>query len=207
MTNRLSAGFSQLAPIFKASEAALLISDMQNDYLKGAPLASERSRRTIAPTTRLLETARSLKLPVFYTRRIYRRDGLHSSPVHRLKNIGKTGITVEGTWGAEIIDELKPRPGEIVVDKIRYSGFFQTPLETLLRGLKVTFLLLTGGSTQWGVEATARDAEQRDLIPIVISDATHAGTDELQEASLRNISQFVGFVVTTDEALRLLSQT
>lgn len=198
---------SVLDTIFQANRSALLICDMQNDYVKHPRGNFERVKHTLEPNIRLVEKARSCHIPVIYTRRIYRKDGLHSSPMHRLKNIGRTPITVEGTWGAEIIDELKPQRNEVVIDKIRYSGFFQTPLETILHALGISFIFMTGGSTHWGVEATARDAEQRDFIPIVISDATHSMTDQLQEISLMNIGMFIGFVISSGDAHNLLVKT
>jgi len=179
---------------------------MQNDYVK-PPSQDSTVGQAMGATIRIVETARSLKVPVIYTRRIYRKDGLHSSRVHALKGLAQKPITIEGTWGAEIVEELKPQRGDIIIDKIRYSGFFRTPLETVLRGLGAVFVFMVGGSTHWGVEATARDAEQEDFIPIVVSDATHSTTDELQRASLRNISMFIGFVVSSEETIELLSQS
>ena len=198
---------SQLEPIFDPSKAALLICDMQNDYVKPNGAPSPRMASVIAAQTRLLEQVRARGLPVGYTRRCYRRDGLHSTPMHKLWLGGRAGVCWEGTWGAEIVDELRPRPGDFLVEKIRYSAFYQTPLEALLRGLGVSYLFLAGVSTHWGVEAAARDAEQRDLIPVVVSDACTSSPDEqLHEASLRIIAAFIGFVATTDQALALLSK-
>jgi ureidoacrylate peracid hydrolase len=196
---------SQLEPIFEARRAALLICDMQNDYVKPGGELAPPMAAVVAAQRRLLEQVRARGLPVGYTRRLYRRDGLHSSPVHKLWLGGRPGLVWEGTSGAAVVDELQPRPDDLLIDKIRYSAFFQTPLETLLRGLGVTYLLLAGVSTHWGVEATARDAEQRDLIPIVVSDACASSEAEMHEASLRNVASFIGFVATTDEALALLA--
>src|SRR5262249_12117009 len=144
---------SLLAPIFKPHQSALLICDMQNDFVKSSAPEFARFHHILAVNVSLLERARSLGLPVAYTQRMGRKDGLQASAAHRLKNLGKAPggapLGVEGTWGAEICDELRPRPEDIVVDKVRYSGFFQTPLATLLRGLGVTYLLMTGLATNW----------------------------------------------------------
>jgi len=111
----------------------------------------------------------------------------------------------EGTAGAEVIDELKPEPGDIVIKKIRYSGFYETGLERRLRTLGAQNLLITGGSTNWGVEALARDAEYRDFVPIVLSDCTAGTRPDLHAASLTNIDLFIGFVKTSEEVIALLA--
>ena len=198
--------YDRLQPIFQSNQAGLLICDMQNDYLKPPHGDFDHLGSIVGPIAGLAAEARARGLPVAYTRRVYRADGLHASPVHKLKDFALARKTLDGTWGAQVVEELEPRPGDVVVDKIRYSAFFQTPLETILRGLGVRFLFLTGVSTHWGVEASARDAEQRDFIPIVVSDATCSVDASLQLASLRNISLFIGFVVSAPQALRLLAQ-
>lgn len=198
----------QLEAEFRQKEAALMLCDMQNDYLKPPHGDYEKGKPVIDNAVKLLEKARTLELPVIYTRRVYRKDGAHRSRTYKLKNIVsyyKAPITVEGTWGVEVIDELRPLSTDIVVDKIRYSGFFSTALETILRARGITYLLMAGGTTNWGVEAGARDAEARDFVPIVISDATFGDTEELHKASLANIDLFIGFAINMAQALGLMS--
>lgn len=113
----------------------------------------------------------------------------------------------EGTPGAEVIDELKPRTEDIVIKKLRYSGFYETGLEQRLRRLGVQNLLITGGSTNWGVEALARDAEYRDFVPIVLSDCTLGTSPELHAATLANVDLFIGFVKSSDEVIRMLTSS
>jgi biuret amidohydrolase len=197
---------SLLEPTLASGRAALLICDMQNDYVKPAHNPAPSLPAVLANTARLLAAARQHRVPVAYTRGLYRRDGLHSSPVHKLWLGGRAGMCWEGTPGAEIVDELRPNPGDIMIDTIRYSAFFHSPLETLLRGLGVSHLFLAGVSTHWGVEASARDAEQCDFIPIVVADACGSSEEEMHQASLRTIDAFVGFVVPTERALALLAR-
>jgi ureidoacrylate peracid hydrolase len=195
-----------LAPIFDPKRTGLLLCDMQNDFIKPAEGAPPHNPPLVATCVRLLEEARRRGMPVAYTRRVHRADGLHTSPVVRAKRVGRGEICKEGTWGAEIIDELAPRPGDIMADKVRYSGFFGTPLASMLRAANVDFILFAGVSTYWGVEGSARDAEALDFLPVVVSDACASDTAERHESSLWNISRFIGFVVTADEALRLLDK-
>src|SRR5215213_1460747 len=88
---------SLLDTSFAGGRAALLICDMQNDYVKPAHDPAPSLPAILANTGRLLETARQHGVPVAYTRRIYRRDGLHSSPVHKLWLGGRAGMCWEGT--------------------------------------------------------------------------------------------------------------
>jgi nicotinamidase-related amidase len=194
-----------LEPIFDPQRTALLLCDMQNDFIRSSAESPPHNPPLVDTCVRLLQEARRRDMPVAYTRRVHRADGLHTSPVVRAKKLGERGICKEGTWGAEIVDELTPRPGDLMADKVRYSGFFGTPLASMLRAANVTFILFAGVSTYWGVEGSARDAEALDFIPVVVSDACASDQPERHESSLWNISRFIGFVVTSDEALRLLA--
>ena len=81
-------------------------------------------------------------------------------------------ILVRDTWNTDIIDELAPEPGDLVVYKNRYSGFYGTPLEEALRDLGVGTLLVVGATTSVCVESTVRDAVFRDLHCVVLEDCT-----------------------------------
>ena len=144
-------------------------------------------------------------MPVIYTLVVYGPQRLEVSLRRRLSGMQGIERCEDGTAGTQVIDELKPQPGDIIVKKIRYSGFYETGLERKLRGLGVQNLLITGGSTNWGVEALARDAEYRDFVPIVLSDCTVGTSPDLHVASLANIELFIGFVMTSEEAIRLLT--
>src|SRR5688572_21149618 len=124
-----------LKSVLDVNASALLICDMQNDYIKPSPEASRQNRRLIANNRRVLDSCRRVPIPVVYSRRVYRHDGLHSSPVHVLRGpTRERPPCMEGTPGVDIIDELRPSNGDVVVDKIRYSAFFGSPLVTILKG-------------------------------------------------------------------------
>ena len=108
------------------------------------------------------------------------------------------GMCVEGTPESEIHPDLAPLPGEKVVLKHRYSAFFNTDLDTVLRCLKVEDLVVTGVMTNLCCESTARDAYYRDYRVFFLADGTGAVCEEMHIASLLNLSY--GFAFVTDAA-------
>jgi len=108
---------------------------------------------------------------------------------------------MEGTWEAEIHPGLAPLSEEKVVYKHRYSAFYNTDLETALRCLEVTDLIITGVMTNLCCESTARDAFFRDYRVFFPLDATGAANEELHLATLKNLAYGFAFVTTTDEIL------
>jgi nicotinamidase-related amidase len=189
----------------RPENTALIIHDMENGFWKPPYTNSNKAESIIGPIQNMLAVARRLEMPIIYTLVVYGPQRFEVSL--RRKIVGMQGVERcdEGTPGAEVIDELKPRADDIVIKKIRYSGFYETGLEQRLRRLGVQNLLITGGSTNWGVEALARDAEYRDFVPIVLSDCTLGTSPELHAATLANVDLFIGFVKSSDEAIRMLT--
>ena len=112
---------------------------------------------------------------------------------------------IEGTRNFEIVDALKPRPGDPVVVKSRYSGFAGTNLDSILRDLRIRYLFFTGMATNVCVESTLRDAYCLDYWPILITDATlQAGPELLQQAAIQNIQDHFGWTLTAEEFLASL---
>lgn len=117
------------------------------------------------------------------------------------------GKNVEGSVFAEILPALAPQRNEPVVVKKRYSGFYQTDLEMILRGLKVQMVFLWGVNTNNCVLATAYDAFSRDFCVAVIGDACGSmNGDEYHVSALRQVEAALGFVTSVDEVARALSQ-
>jgi len=108
-------------------------------------------------------------------------------------------IMVKDTWNTHILDQLEPWTGDVVVSKHRYSGFFETELDDVLRGLNTKYLIVTGCTTSICVESTVRDAMFRDYTCLVLEDCTAEplGSDlprTNHEASLLNIETLFGWV-------------
>jgi ureidoacrylate peracid hydrolase len=114
-------------------------------------------------------------------------------------------ITI-GTWDWEIVDELKPEPADIVVDKNRYSGFSNTELNTVLHTHNIKYLVFLGIATNVCVESTLRDAYFNEYFPILVSDGCgNAGPDSTQEATLWNVSTVFGWVTTSGDFTKTIA--
>ena len=193
-----------LPPIGR-SNTALVLHDMQNDFIKTS-LSKPEMQAVVKRTRALIDLAHSLPIPVIYTRVEY--DPAVGFPTERAPYLRRSGspICVKGTAGAEVIDELKPSANDYVVTKVRSSAFHETKLETLLRVNDLWILIVAGGSTNWGVEWLARDAKSRDLVTVALRDCTYSATDEAQAASLANIDDFLGYVMNSDEVVEMLKR-
>lgn len=191
-----------LPPINRAN-TALVLHDMQNDFIKES-LSKPEMQAVVKRTRALIDLAHSLQMPVIYTR--VETDPAIGFPSERAPYLRRPGsICVKGTPGAEIIDGLKPRSDDYIVTKVRSSAFYQTKLDTLLRVKGVWILVVAGGSTNWGVEWLARDAKCRDILTVALRDCTYSATPEAQAASLANIDDFIGCVMSQDEVVQILS--
>ena len=104
-------------------------------------------------------------------------------------------LLAKGGWDYALVDALPPQPGDIVIAKPRYSAFFNTNLDSLLRARGIRTLVFTGIATNVCVESTLRDGFFLEYFGVVLHDATHhAGPDFMQQASLYNIEKFFGWV-------------
>ena len=186
----------------KKADCALIIIDMQNDFIaEGAPIECPGGRDIIPNIQKAKTWAKNNGIPVFYTQEMHRFQkvdyGLElerNEPQHCL----------EGTKGVDIIDDLKPEDDDYVIIKRRYSGFYLTDLEILMKSFNKKGLIITGAATNVCVYATALDAMQRDTHAIVLSDGVAGTSTELHEAFLKNIDYVIGDVVTVDELIETL---
>lgn len=195
-------------------KTAVVVVDMQNAFatkggmfdiagldISGAPAA-------IAGTKRVLDVARAAGTPVYYLQMAFKPDlsdaGDPSTPafhkeiamvtMRRLPQY-KGKLLVDGTWDCAIVDELKPKAGDIVVRKSRYNGFVGTDFEKRLKVAGIRHLLFTGIATNVCVESTARSAFFADFWPILVDGAmNHAGPDFNRQATLWNFENVLGWV-------------
>jgi len=198
------------------AKAALLVIDMQNDFCDKRGLSASTGRpldpiRKIIPNTlKLVQAFRKSTRPVIYLAQIYEPDGV-DSPFSRHKiqpglalTRGNVVIAARGSWGAAIIDELKPKPDEYIVEKRRFSGFYNTDLDTILRCREIETIVVTGCVTYVCVEHTVRDAFVRDFDVIVAGDAVAGWNDELHRNSLKSMSWSSAAIVTTKKILKMI---
>ena len=109
-----------------------------------------------------------------------------------------------GTPAVEIIDEIRPQPQDWVIMKPRFSAFYGTNLDTILTALGTETILVGGISTQRSIEGTARDAKNRDMQCIVVSDCCTAGELDVHEMTIKHVLPLLVRVRTTDEVIAAL---
>ena len=187
---------------FDPAEAALLIIDMQRDFLEpggfGESLGNDVSllRRTIAPIGRLLDAARASGLAVIHTREGHRPDLADLAPAKKARGkpslaIGDCGamgrLLVRGEAGHDIIPELYPQKGESVIDKPGKGAFYATDLDTILRHRGVSQLIVCGVTTEVCVNTSVREANDRGFDCLVLEDCVGSYFPEFQEMGLRMI--------------------
>ena len=190
---------------------ALLIIDMQKDFVLDG-LACDRAGRDLTATRsiipalgRLLAAARHVGTLVvhvgFWTLDDHASDSGPWLAQRRRATFSSDRVCMADTVGAEFIDELSPRPGELVVHKHRYSAFKGTDLELLLRGHGIKTVITTGVSTNACVESTAREAFELGNYLCVPSDGVASWDNRLHQATLETINHRFGLVPTVDEIM------
>jgi len=167
---------------------ALLIIDMQNDFvLPGAPLRVAQAGAVLLKIRNVLDTFRDRKLPVFHIVRVHRPDG-SDVEMFRKDLFKKSPFAVAGTKGAAVVDELRPQPGEYVIEKVRMSAFLGTELDIMLRTLGITDLVVTGIQTPNCIRTTVFDAMAYNYPVILLSDAVGAKNDEVHNANVADMA-------------------
>jgi nicotinamidase-related amidase len=192
------------------SKTALIVVDMQNDFVApGAPMQSPAGLAMVPHLQRALACCREQGIPVIYTAHVHRTDGCDMGLLGHAPPIARRDALVAGSAGAAIFPEIAPRDDEIVIPKHRFSAFYGTDLEIILRGLGVTTVVITGVTTENCCHATARDAFFRDFQVVFLSDATATGdypdlgygsmsADEVHRATLITLAGSTADVITTE---------
>ncbi len=189
----------------KMNKVALLIIDMQNDFVVGNAHCKVQEAIHLLPAMRqTLDFFRSKHLPVFHITRSYQEDG-NNAEITRRKDFqeGRKYIVV-GTKGAEIVEELIPLPGEEVLVKPRFSAFFATELAGMLRRLEIDHVVVIGVNTANCVRATVFDAISHDFETTVLRDATASSTREIAEDNLRDMQAMGVHCPSLEEFVRSL---
>jgi nicotinamidase-related amidase len=191
-------------PPISRENTALTIVDMQKDFLDdGAACFIPGGRRVVPAVSRLLEAFRHEELPVIHVITVWQEDGVDISPFTTSEELIKRGLR-KGEPGTDPVEELTPIPGEYVLQKTRYSGFYGTELEMLLRSLGVVYLVVVGVCTNYCVRSTVHDASFRDFLAIVPRDCATSYTEEEHLQTLKDIETGFGWVKSSDEILSLL---
>lgn len=202
----------------RRADTALVIVDMQNayatlgGYLDLAGFDVSTTEPVIRNIARAADAARAAGIQVIFFQNgwdpQYVEAGGPGSPNWHKSNALKTvrknpeldgKLLAKGTWDYALVDALQPQPGDIVVEKPRYSGFFNTAFDSMLRSRGIRNLVFTGIATNVCVESTLRDGFFLEYFGVVLADATHqAGPQFVQDAALYNIRTFFGWVSSVD---------
>ncbi|MEA4863335.1 MAG: cysteine hydrolase family protein [Victivallaceae bacterium] len=180
-------------------KSALIVIDMQKDGMNMLPPA----REVIPAVARLIAACRKHGVHIIYKSRVHRANGVDVETFRR-ELFARNPFLVEGSAGAEIIDELSPRPEDIQVRGTRFSGFFQTDLQLILTRLGIERLLICGVQTPNCIRATVTDAIAYDYQVVLASDAITAKTPEVHAANLADMENMGVTISTTDEIIDAL---
>ncbi len=193
------------------STTAVIAVHMQKDVVTaegafGGFFAAQADKvGVVGVTGALLDAARSAGATVIYTRVAWQpgfADLVPNSPI--LGIVSQSGCLVEGSEKAQILPELTPRDGDLVLTHQRVGGFSASQLDVLLRSRGIDTLLFAGVATNFSVEGTARQASDLGYRTVIVSDACSAADDATHEASLASLG-LLAEIVTSAEAIGALT--
>lgn len=230
-SHRLTIDASPMPITIDTAQAAVVVVDMQNDFCSKGGMFDRGGvdismvQNAVEPTRRVLAAARDSKIKIVYLKMGFRPDlsdlGSDESP-NRVRHLhfgvgqpstapdGRQGrFLIRDTWNTDILAELAPQPNDIVLYKHRFSGFFQTELDDVLRGLGVKNLIFTGCTTNVCVDSTIRDAMFRDYCCVLLADCTGEPIGSglarsNHDAALLAIQTLFGWVSHSDKFLGAL---
>ena len=190
----------------KVLDCALLVIDMQNDFvMPGSPIRVAGAKATVPVIKKVLTSFRNVGLPVFHAVREYRPDGSDIEITRLDSFLERAKVVVPGTRGCEIIEELKPVPGEYRIVKNRYSAFFLTELDLMLRRLGIEHVVICGTEYPSCIRTTIFDAVSNNYFVTLITDGCSAQTSEIADANIIDIKNIGVECVTAAEFVKQLN--
>lgn len=210
------------------AKSALLVIDMQNDFchpdgwLAHIGVDVSPARTPIAPLRTLLPVLRGAAVPIIWVNWGNRSDLLNISAATRhVYNPTGEGVGLgdplpangapvlrAGSWAAAVVDELEQKPEDVRVDKYRMSGFWDTPLDSILKNLGRTTIFFAGVNADQCVMATLQDANFLGYDCILLQDCTATTSPEFcWQATLYNVKQCFGFVADSTAVLQAIDRT
>ncbi len=172
-------------------KTALILIDMQNESTPNGFWKTYGWDNIVINAKKVLEQARKINLPIIFVRVAGRVDGIDTYEYCPTDENGNRVYSVRGTDSVEIVDELKPGPEEIIVEKQRFSAFYQTNMDLVLRRLKVQELIMLGVYTDSCFLTSVYDAFTRDYRISIIKDACGAGTEAAHKTSIIDMANWI----------------
>jgi len=212
------------------AQTAVIVIDMQNAYASpggyvdlsslGSASGITGAASIMPQINRVLDTSRAANVPVIFLQNgwdaEYVEAGTPLSPNYYKSNALKTmrakpelqgKLLARGGWDYELVDALKPKKGDICLSKTRYSAFFNSQLDSVLRSRGVRNLVFVGIATNVCVESTLRDAFHLEYYCTMLEDAvSHIGPQMMQEATVFNVEKFFGWVSSSEEFCKAFKQ-
>ena len=195
---------------------ALVIVDMQNCFVADSPIAAPLGTEVAGRLNRLAAACRPAGIPVIWTRHVVRPDGSNAGLLGQVIPPVAAGIINDGAPTAALHPLMDVRPGDVVLGKPRFGGFYGTDLELILRSRGIDTIIVGGISTNVCVDTTAREAAVREFRVLFLSDGTAnfglpdgglgAGSaEELQRAACAVMAFGFAEVITVDQVLNRIS--
>ena len=193
------------------ARAALLVIDMENAFMEAEGGHCIRGAAATVPAcARAVETARAKGIPVFFVKRLYRADGSdveltrHAAWKERGRGCAPAS---EGVNSAAAPEGLRPQSGDYTIIKPRWSAFFGTELDLILRRLDIRTVILTGTTTPNCVRTTCYDAIALEYSVVVLTDCTSSQTEEIQRVNLEDMGRVGAVLMTGGEFTRFGADT
>lgn len=179
---------------------ALVVIDMENAFIDPAsPLCIKNALATVPTCGEVIEKARERKIPVFFVNRIYRKNGSDVEFTRYQSWYDGDRYLAPGSTGPLSIDvpaEFKPKEGDYCIVKPRFSAFFQTELDLILRRLGIKTVILTGTTTPNCIRTSCYDGLSLDYNILIIEDCCSSNTEEIQRVNMEDMER-VGAVITS----------
>lgn len=182
------------------TKSALIVIDMEYGFLRSDSVhCISGAAATIPACEKAVRIAREKQIPVFFVKRVYRSDGsdVESTRYQAWLEGGKS--MSPGSVGEQQPEGLTPQPGDYTIIKPRWSAFFQTELDLLLRRLGVRTVILAGTTTPNCIRTTCYDANALDYNVVVLSDCTSSQTEEIQKANLEDMARIGAIIMDTQK--------
>lgn len=220
------------AVTFNVERTAVIVVDMQNDFgaeggmFSRAGIDISMIQQAVKPTANVLAAARRIGMPIIYLKMAFKADLSDAGPTdspnyvrHLLLGVGsavqapdgsESRVLIRDTWNTEILAALAPEAEDVLLYKHRFSGFYETELDTLLKQRGIKHLIVTGCTTSVCVESTIRDAMFRDYCCVLLADCTGEpiGNDLARsnhDASLLTTQVLLGWVASSADFIESLA--
>lgn len=184
------------------AENVILVIDMENDFvLPDSPMKVAGAYETLPSIKKFLEFGRANDWVVIYIYRIHRLSGVEAELFRRHFFEEGHPFCIAGTKGAAIPDEIAPQPGDYTVTKQRFSAFFATDLDIILRGLGTKNVYLTGTQYPNCIRSTAVDSMSLDYNTVVVTDCCSAASEDVAKANIYDLQNMGIACVTSNEVM------